>query len=225
MPLTVQRGWDGVEVWLWKITETADDLSCLVPGEQARYACEKFRSMKRRTEWLAVRAILAQMFGGQGRIVYDGAGRPLLDGVAGYISVSHTDGCAVVAFSRESEVGVDVELTSRDVLPVAGRFMPAEKLGIYPSAKRNRVALLNWCAKEALFKITGDLGGNFKENVSVGGFELGERGRVALSVVGVDCPGEPLYVADYSFNDDLLVVLCRKRHDVERLESPALCEE
>lgn len=215
MPLSVLHGWDGVDVWLWKITETADELSCLVPEEQAFYAREAFASVKRRAEWLAVRAIVAQKFGGQVQIVYDGAGKPLLDGVAGYVSVSHTKGYAVVAFSRDSEVGVDVELTSRDVLPVAGRFMPAEALGMYRPDERSRVALLNWCAKEALFKITGDLGGNFKENISVGGFELGERGRVALSVVGVDCPGEPLYVADYSFNDDLLVVLCRKRSDAE----------
>ena len=225
MPLSVQHGWDGVDVWLWKITETADELSCLVPEEQAFYAREAFASVKRRAEWLAVRAILALKFGGRVQIVYDGAGKPLLDGVAGYVSVSHTKGYAVVAFSRDSEVGVDVELTSRDVMSVAGRFMPAESLDVYPPVERNRVALLNWCAKDALFKITGDLGGNFKENISVGNFELKACGRLPLSLVEVDCPGEPLYVADYSFNDDLLVVLCRKRHDVERLESPALCEE
>ena len=215
MPLSVRHGWDGVDVWLWKITETADELSCLVPEEQAFYAREAFASVKRRAEWLAVRAILALKFGGRVQIVYDGAGKPLLDGVAGYVSVSHTKGYAVVAFSRDSEVGVDVELTSRDVMSVAGRFMPAESLDVYPPVERNRVALLNWCAKEALFKITGDLGGNFKENISVGNFELKACGRLPLSLVEVDCPGEPLYVADYSFNDDLLVVLCRKRSDAE----------
>lgn len=214
MPLQRKLCWDGVDVWVWKITETADELSQLVPEGLACYAREKFASEKRRAEWLAVRAIMAQLFGDSAHIVYDVAGKPSIEGVVGYISVSHTKGYAVVAFSRECEVGVDVELVSRDVLPVAGRFMPAESLDVFPSVKRNKVALLNWCAKEALFKITGDLGGNFKDNISVGELGSGERGRVTLTLTGVDCPSEPLFVADYSFCEELLVVLCRKQSAV-----------
>lgn len=214
MPLQRKLCWDGVDVWVWKITETADELSLLVPGEQACYARETFASEIRRAEWLAVRAIMAQLFGDSAHIVYDDAGKPSIEGVAGYISVSHTKGYAAVAFSRECEVGVDVELLSRDVLPVAGRFMPAESLDVFPSVERNKVALLNWCAKEALFKITGDLGGNFKDNISVGELGSGERGRVTLTLTGVDCLGEPLFVADYSFCEELLVVLCRKQSAV-----------
>lgn len=214
MPLQRKLCWDSVDVWVWKITETADELSLLVPGEQACYARETFASEVRRAEWLAVRAIVAQQFGDKARVVYDVAGKPSIGDVASYISVSHTKGYAVVAFSRECEVGVDVELVSRDVLPVAGRFMPAESLDVFPSVERNKVALLNWCAKEALFKITGDLGGNFKDNISVGELGSGERGRVTLTLTGVDCLGEPLFVADYSFCEELLVVLCRKQSAV-----------
>jgi phosphopantetheinyl transferase len=214
MPLQRTLCRDGVDVWVWKITETADELSLLVPGEQACYARETFASEKRRAEWLAVRAIVAQQFGDKARVVYDVAGKPSIEDDAGYISVSHTKGYAVVAFSRECEVGVDVELVSRDVLPVAGRFMPAESLDVFPSVERNRVALVNWCAKEALFKITGDLGGNFKDNISVGELGEGETGHVALTLMGVEYPGEPLFVADYSFCEELLVVLCRKQSAV-----------
>jgi phosphopantetheinyl transferase len=214
MPLQRKLCRDGVDVWVWKITETSDELSLLVPGEQACYARETFASEVRRAEWLAVRAIVAQQFGDKARVVYDVAGKPSIEDVAGYISVSHTKGYAVVAFSRECEVGVDVELVSRDVLPVAGRFMPAESLDVFPPVERNKVALLNWCAKEALFKITGDLGGNFKDNISVGELGSGERGRVTLTLMGVDSPSEPLFVADYSFCEELLVVLCRKQSAV-----------
>ena len=214
MPLQRKLCWDGVDVWVWKITETADELSLLVPEGLACYARGKFASEKRRAEWLAVRAIMAQLFGDSAHIVYDDAGKPSIEGVTGYISVSHTKGYAAVAFSRECEVGVDVELLSRDVLPVAARFMHVESLDLFPPVKRNRVALVNWCAKEALFKITGDLGGNFKDNISVGELGSGERGRVTLTLMGVDCLGEPLFVADYSFCEELLVVLCRKQSAV-----------
>ena len=213
MPLTGRYILGGADVWVWEITETVDELALLVDDACAASAKETFRSEKRRAEWLAVRAIVTTLLPGA-RIVYDDAGRPLLQGVCGYLSVSHTDGYAVVAFSRECEVGVDVELLSRNVLSAASRFMPCEVLDASPLADRNRMALLNWCAKEALYKITGNLGGNFKDNILVDGFGLEENGRFVLSLVGVDCPGEPLYVADYSFYDDLLVVLCRRRCDV-----------
>lgn len=211
MPLQRKLCWDGVDVWVWKITETADELSLLVPGEQSCYARETFASEVRRAEWLAVRAIVAQQFGYKACVVYDVAGKPSIEGASGYISVSHTKGYAAVAFSRECEVGVDVELMSRDVLSVAARFMHVESLDLLPPVKRNRVALVNWCAKEALFKITGDLGGNFKDNISVGELGEGETGHVALTLMGVEYPDEPLFVADYSFCEELLVVLCRKQ--------------
>ena len=215
MPLTGQYNLGGISVWVWRITETADELSLLVDDVCAAYAKGMFLSEKRRAEWLAVRAAVGSLLPGA-RIVYDGAGKPLMEGVCGHLSISHTNGYAVVAFSPEYEVGVDVELVSRNVLSVAGRFMSLEALDALPPAGRNRVALVNWCAREALYKIVGNLGGNFKDNILIGGFGIGDEGRVALSLVGVEFPGEPFFVADYSFYDDLLVVLCRRRCDVLR---------
>lgn len=211
MPLAGLYNLGGADVRVWKITETVDELALLVDEESAAYARAMFPSGKRCAEWLAVRALVARLFGGQAQIVYDDAGKPSLEGVGGYLSISHTDGYAVIAFSRECEVGVDVELISRNVLSASRRFMPQGALDALPPAERNRAALVDWCAKEALYKIVGDLGGNFKENISVECPAVEESGCFALSLVGLDYAGELLYVADYSFYDDLLVVLCRKR--------------
>ena len=215
MPFDGQYNQGGASVWVWRITETVDELALLVDEESAAYARAMFPSGKRCAEWLAVRALVARQLPGA-RIVYDDAGKPSLEGAGGYLSISHTDGYAVIVFSQECEVGVDVELVSRNVLSASRRFMPQGALDALPPAERNRAALVDWCAKEALYKIVGDLGGNFKDNILVDGFGLEDEGRVALSLVGVDCPGELLYVADYSFYDDLLVVLCRRRCDVLR---------
>ena len=211
MPLAGLYNLGGADVRVWKITETVDELALLVDEECAAYARAMFPSGKRCAEWLAVRALVARQFGGQAQIVYDDAGKPSLEGAGGYLSISHTDGYAVIAFSQECEVGVDVELVSRNVLSASRRFMPQGALDALPPAERNRAALVDWCAKEALYKIVGDLGGNFKENISVECPAVEESGRFALSLVGLDYAGELLYVADYSFYDDLLVVLCRKR--------------
>ena len=209
MPLCGQYKLAGVDVWVWNITETVDELLGLVPESCASYALRVFKSDKRCSEWLAVRAILASEFGDSVAIVYDDAGKPMLDGVCGSVTISHTDGYAVVAYSRDVDVGVDVERVSRNVVALAGRFMAAEILDKAAPDKRNFVALVHWCAKEALFKIVGNLGGNFKDNILVGAFEPQEKGSVQLSLFGVDSAAGANFVADYSVVDGLLFVLCR----------------
>ena len=77
MPLLGKYTVAGVDVWVWKVTETLDELLPMVPDECAAYALDNFSSRKRRTEWLAVRAAVAQLFGDGVRIVYDAAGKPL----------------------------------------------------------------------------------------------------------------------------------------------------
>ena len=208
MPLYRQFDLSGVDIVVWKITENVDDLLGMVPAECASYALANFRSERRCAEWLAVRAMVSQRFGSAARVVYDSAGRPSLDGVEQNISISHTKGYAVVAFSSVDTVGVDVELLSRDVVAVAGRFMPAGMLEDVLPEKKNFVALVHWCAKEALYKIVGDMGGDFKDNISVEEFQPRDNGRVAVRLVGIDGYDGVEFFADYAVLDDLLVVLC-----------------
>ena len=209
MPLSGQYNINGVKVWVWRITETLDELIALVPKECADVCRANFSSEKRCKEWLAVRAMVARLFGTDTRVVYDAAGKPSLEGLDTFISISHTDDYAAIACSHDSEIGLDVELQSRNVLAVAGRFMYRESLeGMQPD-EANRVALCHWCSKEALFKITGDLGGNFRDNISVGCSVVGDCGSLPVEVVGLGYDGS--FVADYCFVNGLLVVLCRKR--------------
>ena len=208
MPLYKQYKVDDIEVSVWSITETADELLRLVPKTCAETCLSKFLSEKRRAEWLAVRAMARQLFGDDIRVGYDASGRPLLDGGVGYISVSHTDGYAVLAFSSVRRVGVDAELLSRDALAVSRRFMRDGALENVPAGKANLVALLHWCAKEALFKIVGDLGGNFKDNIAVSGFRPAESGEISLELVGLECGCDKYYTASYLNIGDLLVLVC-----------------
>lgn len=208
MPLFRQYVIGGTEVSVWKITETLDELITLVPEECVKVCLENFSSEKRRLEWLAVRAMVAQLLGPAARVVYDAAGKPSLLDSEFFISISHTDGYVAIAHSRNFEVGLDIELSSRNVLPVACRFMPRELLDGVSLGVANRVALCHWCAKEALFKITGDLGGNFKDNISVVCHSVNESGVFPVEVVGLEYKGS--FVADYRFDAGLLVVLCRR---------------
>lgn len=207
MPLSQQYNIGGVEVYVWRITETVEELQGLVPADCAAGILQ-FKSRARCAQWLAVRAVIAQRFGHSVRIAYNVAGKPVLEGADGFISVSHTDGYAVLAYSRESVIGVDAELLSRNVLRVAGRFVPAASIEGFSPSDKNSASLVHWCAKEALYKIVGDLGGSFKENISLGAFELNGDGVVPVCLQGLEYDGERDFLAHYSILDELLVVLC-----------------
>ena len=210
MPFCGQYELCGAAVAVWRVTETPRELSCLVAEEYAEEWRGRFGSDARCCEWLAVRALLKQMLGDDARIVYDVAGKPSVEGGGVHISVSHTRGYAVLAVSREAEVGVDVELLSRNALQAVGRFMEPSLLEGLSFEEASRVALFHWCAKEALYKVVGDLGGNFKENIRVSAFVPPPGGSFCVSVTGMGDGVDADFAAECVYDNGVLLVLCSR---------------
>lgn len=209
MPLYRKFKLGSASVAVWKMTETADELLSMLP---VGYAAESahLRDGQRRTEWLAVRLLLAELCGADARIVYDGAGKPLLCGADGHISVSHTKGYALLAHSPEKPVGVDIELCSRNASVAAERFVnPNFRLHVSNLYGKdcNAYMLAYWCICEALFKLVGNIGGTYKENVIVGCFELDSHGIIHLAVNGVSLADDREYQASYINEGGLFIVL------------------
>lgn len=199
MPLYREFNLGKASVAVWKITETAEELLSRLPAEYIP-AVLLLRDGQRRTEWLAVRILLERMCGADARIVYDEAGKPLLIGAAGYIGVSHTKGYALLAYSTVNPLGVDMERVDRDVSTAARRFLNESSLSAVPASERDIYMLASWCACEALFKLVGDVGGTYKENVIVKPFRPGTQGTMDVSIKGIsptlDCDFEAMYVND-----------------------------
>lgn len=199
MPLYREFNLGKATVAVWKITETAEELLSRLPAEYIPAAL-LLRDGQRRTEWLAVRILLERMCGADARIVYDEAGRPVLSGAVGYISVSHTDGYALLAYSLSNPVGVDMEHVDRNVSTAARRFLNESHLNTVSDSWRATYMLASWCACEALFKLVGDVGGTYKKNVIVRPFLLGTQGTMDVSIKGIsptlDCDFEAMYVND-----------------------------
>lgn len=209
MPLCYTCNLNGAEVSVWKITEGEEEL-CALAGLDYAVEHRRFSSAGRRLEWLAVRALLMQVYT-TNELCYSPAGKPSLVSRSGYISISHTTGYAVVAFSPVHEVGVDAELRSRHVGAVARRFMRDEELHGIPPECVNDAKLLRWVASEALFKLVGDLGGNYRDNIVLSAFPCGESGHFTLALRGLPGHGDDCYGASFLFVGDLLLVLCCKQ--------------
>lgn len=202
MPLSLQTKMGDANVSVWSITETEEELVNLVPYD-CSHALASMSGERRRKEWLAVRALLAEVCGSDERICYDEWGKPFLASGSGFITVSHTDGYALIAYSEEVEVGADIELISRDVTRVARKFVPEIEIEDY---KCNSMLLLRWCVCEALFKLVGDVEGTYKDNIRMK--PLRPRSSGSMTVVlydSADDIGGCKYTANYMKAGDLLI--------------------
>ncbi len=148
-----------VELFVWKIEEAEEDLQRMLP-ENLGYRDEstRFRSEKRRLEWLAARVLLHIVAGRSCRISYTTSGCPLLEGRdQPHISSTHRHGYVAVAVSQQA-VGLDLEIFSERARLLADKFLDGDemalvnRLGLSPE----KSATILWSAKEAFFKYSSE---------------------------------------------------------------------
>ena len=138
----------------------------LTASEQERAGRFRFEDDRRR--WSACRSalrnILAHELGMAAAdvpIVIDSMGKPLLTAPWQdlHFNLSHCDGLAVVALSRDAPVGIDIECETRaaSLVECETTFChPAEIASLPSKASDRAIALLEiWTAKEALLKAVG----------------------------------------------------------------------
>ncbi len=138
----------------------------LTVSEQERAGRFRFEDDRRR--WSACRAALRnilahelEMAAEDVPIVIDLMGKPMLATPWQdlHFNLSHCDGLAVVALSRDAPVGIDIECETRaaDLPECETSFCHPAELASLPSKASDRaIALLDiWTAKEALLKAVG----------------------------------------------------------------------
>ena len=148
MPLlSVKNVSADVRLGIWKIEESVETFISSSPALSLVYQQEIAicYSEARRLEKLAVYSLLWEMTGSHLRLAHNAAGKPMVEGWN--ISVSHTKGYAAVILSRTSEVAVDIEYISNRVSRIADKFMRPDE-----DAPSVIDQLINWCAKETLYK-------------------------------------------------------------------------
>jgi phosphopantetheinyl transferase len=167
--------WWGV----WHIAEPEAQLLPLVADRVELGELATISHPAKRLQWLAVRALACQLLLNQqiafDQIAKDPFGRPYLTGSLAQLSFSHTGSWAVVALHRTAPLGIDIERESPAVDRVAPRlFSPSELAATGDLAQKT----VFWCAKEAVYKLHGQRGLDFRQQIGVG-WQAGElRGQV-----------------------------------------------
>ena len=149
---------------IWKVEESNGQLRALLKGAFPYDAdISRMKAESRRSEYLAVRVLLAEVCGEEKEICHEPSGKPFLADGSFHLSISHTKGYVAVALHPTREVGIDIEQVSGMVLKVADRFMSVEELQgekkaletYSGGAERSTLyyMLLHWSAKETMFKL------------------------------------------------------------------------
>ena len=182
MPLLKILATGSGNIGIWKISEPVSVLRDFAGESLCSGLCD-VKSQKRSAERYAVRALLSEMWQKLGmaglprRIIYNAEGRPSLeDGTP--VSISHTDGYAVLYIGTDNQVGVDIEIRSDRALGLAGYFMGEQELALQ---KHNAdTAVISWSARESVYKIAGRAAADFKDSLRILPFVPEAAGTLSL---------------------------------------------
>lgn len=172
---------------IWRITETAEELRVQLATDKYDVQLADKRCEARRAEWLAVRLLISQVLGADKTVAYHPSGRPYLTDGSWHISISHTRGYAAIAYHRHKRVGVDIEHISSRVERIAQRFTsPKEDAYIEPHDEHERMMhhLVNWSAKETLYKLVDDVAAaDFRAVFYIRPYVLAQSGCLSAAII------------------------------------------
>lgn len=180
--------WGGIAIW--HITETSDELYALLDTETYDFQLLGMKNEVRRAEWLAVRLLVKELFGLEAEVAYHPTGRPYLKNSTTHISISHTKGFAAVAYHHEAPVGMDIEYLSSRVERIALRFTTRDEASYidrHDESVRQMYHLINWSAKETLYKLFDSPSmAEFKEVFHIAPYALAECGTMNATVCNAE---------------------------------------
>ena len=178
MPLHLHEN----DLGVWRIDESFDELSSHLSNPDFYLpALEKITCAKRRLERLAVRVLLKKMLDRDVEILYHAHGMPYPADSSFCLSISHTKGFVAVLSDAGKRVGVDIEQRSDKVLRLRDKFINC-RLEYVSTTETVLHLLLHWSGKEAVYKMLGEEGIVFSEQLIVKPFEPEREGVFQIEV-------------------------------------------
>lgn len=151
---------------------------------------------KRLREFLGVRCGINQLFKENVRVIYHADGKPYLRDKTDSVSISHSGKFIALITHPVLASGIDIEVPSRKVMKVAGRFL-SEKERTYLTDEQS--VAIAWSAKEALYKIIGRDAVDFAATMEIQPFEAAEDGELWIRFLKDDQKFQVSYVCNNNY--------------------------
>ncbi len=139
---------------------------------------ESFKSDKRKLEYYYTR-VLWQDFEIGLPIQYTTHGKPIIS--IGYISISHSGSAVLIGYSKNREIGIDIEHFNPKIALIKHKFLSKNEISSYDTTNL-KVLTAIWSIKEAVYKMLAIPGLSFKEEIDV--TALGDKKRVFVKNEG-----------------------------------------
>jgi 4'-phosphopantetheinyl transferase len=167
-------------IWgIWKIEETPSELlEALQSKEEIAPQLKQYNTVKRQTEFLALRVLLQELGGDPCQVEYEPSGRPFLFDQSFQISFTHTRDYAAVYMHRTASVGIDMEYPSSRIFKVRSKFMHPDEESALDLSEEEKALLLHWSAKETLFKAINEEEADFKGHLHIRPFKVQPEGVI-----------------------------------------------
>ena len=157
---------ENTRLGIWKIEESEDFFKGNVPQHR------DVTHPHKRLQHLAGRFLLQFLFPDfpYQLIQIADTRKPFLPGEQYHFSISHCGDYAAAIVSKESRVGIDIEIPVQKIIRIRDKFLSMEEKikwsvsGSHPDA---RTITLLWSCKESVFKWYGDGGVDFSEQIQL----------------------------------------------------------
>ena len=170
---------------LWKIEESESQLlSMLQLDDSETKKLSRLSKGKRTLHWLATRVLLRYLLRTPDfiRCPSDSNGKPYLPDFPYEISLTHSYDYAGVMLSSQGACGIDLEIVKEKVNAVKKKFLKPQEIDFIE--KENEIDHLYacWCAKEAVYKLQGNKGVSFLQNMTIEPFSYSSQGVMKLTL-------------------------------------------
>jgi 4'-phosphopantetheinyl transferase len=170
---------------IWKIEETVDELlSKLQLDDAEQEKLRQFSKGKRTLHWLATRVLLRYLLQTNEYIhcPSDSNGKPYLPDYPYKISLTHSFEYAGVMLSTQGDCGMDLELVMDKVVRIKEKFLKPEELAFITPENEILQLYACWCAKEAVYKLQGNRGVSFLDDMTIKSFNYKPQGVMLLDL-------------------------------------------
>jgi len=170
---------------IWKIEESTEELlSKLQLDDNEQDKLRQLSKGKRTLHWLATRVLLRYLLQTDNYIncPSDTNGKPYLPDFPYKISLTHSYEYAGVMLSTKGECGMDLELVMDKVVRIKEKFLKPEELEFIQPEQDVLQLYACWCAKEAVYKLQGNKGVSFLEDMTIKPFNYKPQGVMTLDL-------------------------------------------
>ncbi len=182
MPLLINRTIaDGINLAIWNIDEDVNwFFSKLILNSKELIYISSIKHPQRKLHYLASRVLLRTVIETDDfiHLENDLNGKPVIHNFPYKVSLSHSASLTAVLLSNKFEVGIDIEKMHAKIFRIQHKFMKEEELKYLSEENKLEKLYVNWCAKEAMYKLYGKKQLNFLNHLLIQPFKYMDSGNL-----------------------------------------------